>query len=278
MLMAIRQLSFYYGRQAVLQDVSVDLKAGEVVALIGANGSGKTTLMQLMLGDLQPARGEIAIDASLHVANSIAYVPDKPPLYPDWSVREFLLRLANERNINAEAVNDVVRCCSLESVQNKQCRALSHGYRQRVSLAQALLHDPKLLFMDEPMNGLDDTQRKALRSVTEGLAAKGITVLLSMHDLVDVTAMARRVWCLREGRLFDVLIPEYAGVVMWAVFSSPDAAQVYACAAREGRVCGFLSNELEYHGTRLLADPALQSLERQYPPAALLARMEGNYG
>ena len=75
-----------------------------------------------------------------------------------------------------------------------------------------------------------------------------------------------------------MLIPEYAGVVMWAVFSSPDAAQVYACAAREGRVCGFLSNELEYHGTRLLADPALQSLERQYPPAALLTRMKGNYG
>lgn len=273
MLMTIQDMSFSYGRQSVLQHITADLHRGEVVALVGANGSGKTTLMQLMLGDLRPRQGRITPEADLFAAKSIAYLPDKPPLYPDWSVRELLLRLAEERKVARAAVDDVVARCALQAVQHQLCRTLSHGYRQRVSLAQALLHKPKLLFMDEPMNGLDDAQRQGLRRMIVALAEEGMTVVLSLHDLEDVTAVAQRVWYLKSGRLFDLPLLHQGDVFMWAVFSSLEAAQKYDGTIREGCACGFSLAEYERYGASLWRDPDLQSLGRSYPAAALWARM-----
>lgn len=273
MFMTIQQMSFGYGRQMILQNIDVQLHGGEVVALVGANGSGKTTLMQLMLGDLQPRRGVIQPASSLFEANSIAYLPDKPPLYPDWSVLEFLLRLADERKVARGAVDDVIARCALQTVKHQLCRTLSHGYRQRVSLAQALLHKPKLLFMDEPMNGLDEEQRRGLRRMMIDLAVEGMTVVVSLHDLDDVVAVANRVWYLQDGRLFDLSLVNQDGVVMWAVFSSSEAGQCYSCSVREGSVCGFSADEYAQYGVRLLNDPALEMLNKQYPAVALLARM-----
>lgn len=273
MLMKISQLTFCYGAQTVLRDIDCELKSAEVVALVGANGSGKTTLMQLMLGELQPRCGKILPDSGLLKVNSIAYLPDKPPLYPDWTVREFLVRLAADRKISQSAVEEVLQRCGLQDVQDKACRALSHGYRQRTSLAQALLHRPKVLFMDEPMNGLDAVQRGTLRHMIAELASEGMSIVLSLHDLDDVVAVAHRVWYLQDARLFDLPLPGYEKVLMWAVFASAEPAQAYDCVSREGNVCGFSQTQYRRDGMRLLHDPALVSLGRQYPPAALLARM-----
>ena len=273
MLMEIRQLSFRYGRQQVLQAVDACLQSGEVVALVGANGSGKTTLLQLLLGDLRPERGQLIADKALYARNSMAYMPDKPPLYPDWRVQELLLRLAAERGVGRDAVEKVLARCALQAVKNKKCRELSHGYKQRVCLAQALLHQPRLLCMDEPMNGLDEAQRSALRVMIAELAQEGMTVVLTLHDLADVAVLADRVWYLRAGRLFDLPLQAEKACTRWAVFSSIEAAQAYTSGVQEGCARGFNDNEFAQLASALFADAALDSVGRTYPVAALQARM-----
>lgn len=274
MLVEIENLAFRYGRQQILADVSAALQAGEIVALAGANGSGKTTLMHLLLGDLQPQNGSIRYASDLYKPNSIAYVPDKPPLYPDWTVQEFLMRMALERGVTSvrHAVEIVVQRCYLQDVLNEPCKTLSHGYRQRVSLAQALLHAPRWLCMDEPMNGLDEAQRYMLRDTLKNLAAEGMAVLLVLHDLLDITLIADRVWYLHQGRLYTLSCQNAQDI--WAVFSSEEAAGNYQTGIQEGKARGFLWQEYQQIADELLADEALRSLSREYPPVALWARMQ----
>lgn len=271
MLITVRDLAFQYGKKPVLAGINTALPRGEVVALVGANGSGKTTLMHILLGDLRATRGEVAYDAALQAANSIAFVPDKPPLYPDWTVLELLLRLAAERGMEKDAVDAVVVRCGLLPVLGVRCRELSHGYRQRASLAQALLHRPQWLCMDEPMNGLDEEQRAALRAMVVQLAREGMTVLLTLHDLADVVAVADRVWYLRSGRLFD--LPRDEERDMWAVFVHEDAAARYAFGVQQGRARGFSRLEYAALADALREDPGLLQIGRAYPVAALQARM-----
>ncbi|MDO5090297.1 MAG: ABC transporter ATP-binding protein [Cardiobacteriaceae bacterium] len=271
MLITIRDVAFRYGQKTVLSAIDAALPRGEVVALVGANGSGKTTLMHVLLGDLRPTRGEVVHDAALRAANSVAFVPDKPPLYPEWTVFELLLRLAAERGMDRAAVDAVVECCGLAAVLGQRCRALSHGYRQRVSLAQALLHRPQWLCMDEPMNGLDEAQRSALRGMVVQLAREGMTVLLTLHDLADVVAIADRVWYLREGRLFD--LPREAACDRWVVFADETAASAYAASVRRGCASGFSEVEYAALAAVLQADPAVLQVSRACPVAALQARM-----
>lgn len=273
MLMDIRHLSFRYGRRTVLRDVNVALQAGEVVALVGENGSGKTTLLHLLLGDFVPWCGEIVADSALYAANSMAFVPDKPPLYPDWSVQELLLRLAAERGVGKERVTEVLTRCALQTVKHQKCRELSHGYRQRVCLAQALLHQPRLLCMDEPMNGLDETQRSALRTLIAELAAEGVAVVLTLHDLADVATLAHRVWYLHDGNVSDMPLYAEQACARWAVFATVEAASAYALGMQQGRARGFSDAEYQEALAGLLADSALESVGRHYPVAALQARM-----
>ncbi|MDO4777589.1 MAG: ATP-binding cassette domain-containing protein [Cardiobacteriaceae bacterium] len=271
MLITVRDLAFQYGKKPVLAGINAVLPRGEVVALVGANGSGKTTLMHILLGDLRATRGEVFYDAALRTPNSIAFVPDKPPLYPDWTVLELLLRLAAERGMEKDAVDAVVMRCGLSPVLGVRCRELSHGYRQRASLAQALLHRPQWLCMDEPMNGLDEEQRAALRTMVVQLAREGMTVLLTLHDLADVVAVADRVWYLRNGRLFD--LPRDEECDMWAVFVHEGAAARYASGVQQGRARGFSRLEYSALADALREDPDLLQIGRAYPVAALQARM-----
>lgn len=271
MLITIKALSFAYGRRQVLQNINAALPRGEVVALVGANGSGKTTLMQLLLANLRPSSGEIIYDTALMEKNTIAFVADKPPLYPDWQVQEFLLRLAQERGVNKATVRAVMARCGLQAVAAQRCRELSHGYRQRVNLAQALLHQPLWLCMDEPMNGLDDEQRHTLRAMVAALVRDGMTVLLTLHDLTDVVAMADRVWYLRDSKLFD--LPIESEQDKWVVFTDEAAAQQYALGVQQGRTRGFSQDEFMQIAPTLLADSALENIGCSYPVAALQARM-----
>ena len=206
-------VSKHYGRVAALDRLTLDVRAGEVLGLLGPNGSGKTTFMRLLAGYLLPSSGGLAVagldvvSESLAVRRRIGYVPESAPLYPHMRVGEFLAFMARlrglpEREIEA-AVGRVVDRLALSAVLDKPTRTLSRGYRQRTALAQALIHDPDILILDEPTNGLDPRQIIEMRELIRSLAGRH-TVLMSSHILSEVQKTTDRVALLLNGRLLGV--------------------------------------------------------------------------
>ena len=202
-----------YGRVAALDRLTLDVRAGEVFGLLGPNGSGKTTFMRLLAGYLLPSAGGLTVagrdvvSESLAVRRRIGYVPESAPLYPYMRVGEFLIFMARLRGLPegeiAAAVERVVERLALSAVLHKPTRALSRGYRQRTALAQALIHEPDILILDEPTNGLDPRQIIEMRELIRSFAGR-YTVLMSSHILSEVEKTADRVAVLLNGRLLGV--------------------------------------------------------------------------
>ncbi len=211
-------LSKYYGSFAACRDVSFKINAGEVVAFLGPNGAGKSTTMKLLTGYLSPSEGKSFLaghDMSndrLAAANRLGYLPENGPLYPDMTPHSLLEFFAEARGMDRDRKKDrmdfVIDLCALGEVLHKPVGKLSKGFRQRVGMAQALLHEPDVLIMDEPTAGLDPNQ---IREVRETLLKLGEakTILLSTHIMQEVDAMATRALIIREGRLvYDGAISE----------------------------------------------------------------------
>ena len=202
-----------YGAVSALEGLTLEVGRGEVFGLLGPNGSGKTTLMRLLAGYLLPSAGRLAVmghdttTASLAVRRCIGYVPEAAPLYRQMRVGEFLTFMARLRGVPERKVKGVIEGVAdrlaLCSVLDKPTRALSRGYRQRVALAQALLHDPDILILDEPTNGLDPRQIIEMRQLIRSLAGRH-TVLMSSHILGEVEKTCDRVAVLLDGRLLGV--------------------------------------------------------------------------
>jgi ABC-2 type transport system ATP-binding protein len=208
-----RNVSKRYGQVTALEGLTLDIHAGEVFGLLGPNGSGKTTFMRLLAGYLLPSAGSLQVAGydvirdSLKVRRCIGYVPEAAPLYRQMRVGEFLAFMARlrglpERNVKG-AVERMVDRLALSAVVNKPTRALSRGYRQRTALAQALIHDPDILILDEPTNGLDPHQIIEMRQLIRSLAGRQ-TVLMSSHILSEVEKTCDRVAVLLNGRLLGV--------------------------------------------------------------------------
>jgi ABC-2 type transport system ATP-binding protein len=202
-----------YGPVTALDRLTLDIRRGEVFGLLGPNGSGKTTFMRLLAGYLLPSAGRLTVAGldtvrdSLAVRRRIGYVTESAPLYRQMRVGEFLafmgrLRGLPERAITA-AVERVVDRLALGAVVDKPTRALSRGYRQRTALAQALIHDPDILILDEPTNGLDPRQIIEMRELIRSLAGHH-TVLMSSHILSEVEKTSDRVAVLLDGRLLGI--------------------------------------------------------------------------
>ncbi|MCC6125858.1 MAG: ATP-binding cassette domain-containing protein [Pirellulales bacterium] len=211
-------LSKYYGDFAAIRDVSFRIPQGEVVAFLGPNGAGKSTTMKLLTGYLSPSAGVARIAghnmASDRLAGSarLGYLPENGPLYPDMTPRALLSFFADARGLSGarkrERIDAVIELCALGSVVGKPIGKLSRGYRQRVGMAQVLLHEPDVLILDEPTAGLDPNQIHEVRETIRKLG-KNKTILLSTHILQEVEAMAGRVLFIDEGRLvFDGAIGE----------------------------------------------------------------------
>jgi ABC-2 type transport system ATP-binding protein len=211
-------LSKYYGDFGAVKDVSFKVFQGEVVAFLGPNGAGKTTTMRLLTGYLAPSAGTARIAghdmATDRVAGSahLGYLPENGPLYPDMTPRSLLRFFADARGLSSQQkrqrIEAVVELCGLASVIGKPIGKLSRGYRQRVGMAQVLLHEPDVLILDEPTAGLDPNQIHDVRETIRKLGQRK-TILLSTHILQEVEAMARRVLFIDEGRLvFDGPIEE----------------------------------------------------------------------
>jgi ABC-2 type transport system ATP-binding protein len=212
MIEAVR-LSKYYGHFAATQDVSFQIKRGEVAAFLGPNGAGKSTTMKLLTGYLAPSAGKAYIAGfdtqteRLEASKVLGYLPENGPLYPDMTPRTLLRFFGEARGMSSSEINErmheVINLCNLHEVLGKPIGKLSKGYRQRVGMAQVLLHEPEVLILDEPTSGLDPNQIRDVRKLIRKLGETK-TILLSTHILQEVEAMCNRVVFINEGRVvFD---------------------------------------------------------------------------
>ncbi|MFT7644241.1 MAG: ABC-2 type transport system ATP-binding protein [Pirellulaceae bacterium] len=212
------RLSKFYGPFAATRDVSFNVYKGELVAFLGPNGAGKSTTMKMLTGYLSPSEGAARIAGHDMAADRIAgssrlgYLPENGPLYPDMTPHSLLSFFAQARQMSGgyrkDRIDAVVDLCALGDVIYKPIAKLSKGYRQRVGMAQALLHEPEVLILDEPTAGLDPNQIREVRDTMRRLGEEK-TILLSTHILQEVEAMASRVILINEGRkVFDGTVDE----------------------------------------------------------------------
>jgi ABC-2 type transport system ATP-binding protein len=206
-------LSKQYGTFLAVRDVTFSIPKGQVVAFLGPNGAGKTTTMRLLTGFAAPTRGVARIAGidvqtdRIEAAGHLGYLPENGPLYPDMTPHSLLEFFGEARGLSGSLlrnrIDDVLAQCSLESVAHKPIGKLSKGYRQRVSMSQALLHDPEVLIMDEPTSGLDPNQIRGVRKLIRELG-QSKTVLVSTHILQEVEPVADRVLFIHDGKIvFD---------------------------------------------------------------------------
>ncbi len=206
----VTQVSKSYGTVQALREVSFHVSQGEIIGLLGPNGAGKTTMMKVLTGYLQPDSGSAVVDGldvltqPLQVQRRIGYLPENAPLYPELSVQAYLKMIADLRQVPADEqparLSEAIRATALEDHLTRPIGQLSKGYRQRVGLAQAILHQPRLLILDEPTAGLDPTQIVEVRHLIRRLA-KNATVMVSTHILSEVEATCDRVIILLNGEV-----------------------------------------------------------------------------
>ena len=204
------RISKIYGEFAALQDVSFEVRKGTVAAFLGPNGAGKSTTMRILTGYLAPTRGRVAVlgldptkaGQRIELARRLGYLPENGPLYRDMTPHETLTFSADVRRLDEvdKRIQRVVEQCAIGSVLHKPIHKLSKGYRQRVGMAQALLHDPEVLILDEPTSGLDPLQIREVRQLIRELG-RDKTILLSTHILQEVEAVADEVVFIHEGRI-----------------------------------------------------------------------------
>ena len=213
-------LSKFYGDFAATRDVTFTIREGEVAAFLGPNGAGKSTTMKLLTGYLSPSTGSARIaghDTStdrIEASRRLGYLPENGPLYPDMTPRMLLRFFGQARGLSSakirQRMEEVIVRCRLEAVISKPIGKLSKGYRQRVGMAQVLLHEPDVLILDEPTAGLDPNQIREVRKLIRELGQTK-TVLLSTHILQEVEAMCNRVVFINEGRILHDGVPSDLG-------------------------------------------------------------------
>lgn len=209
MSIEIKSVSKLYGEQKALNAVSLSLKKGEIAGLLGPNGAGKSTLMKIVSCFIKPDGGEVFVNGhsiaedSYEVRRNVGYLPEQNPLYYDMYVREFLLFIAGLHKLPGNRklrVDEMVSLTGLQLEQHKKIGALSKGYRQRVGLAQAMIHDPEILILDEPTSGLDPNQLIEIRNLIRTLGQEK-TVLFSTHIMQEVVALCDRVIIIHRGNI-----------------------------------------------------------------------------
>ena len=208
MTIKIAQVNKFYGSQKALDQVSFEIGTGELVGFLGPNGAGKSTLMKIITGYLSADGGTVTINGetvetkNVAIRSQIGYLPENNPLYTDLYVREYLEMVAGFYQLQnkKEQVAKMVELTGLKTEQHKKIGALSKGYRQRVGLAQALIHDPAVLILDEPTTGLDPNQLEEIRQLIRTISASK-TVMLSTHIMQEVEAICSRVIIINKGIL-----------------------------------------------------------------------------
>ncbi|HVI45532.1 MAG TPA: gliding motility-associated ABC transporter ATP-binding subunit GldA [Chitinophaga sp.] len=209
MSIQVSQLSKVYGEQKAVDAISFELKKGEITGFLGPNGAGKSTTMKMITGFLPPTSGQASVcgydivKQSLEVRKRVGYLPESNPLYYDMYIKEFLEFIAGIHQLgkaSSRRITEVISITGLEPERKKKIGALSNGYKQRVGLAQALLHNPEVLILDEPTTGLDPNQLADIRQLIKGLGTDK-TVILSTHIMQEVEALCSRVIIINKGKI-----------------------------------------------------------------------------
>ncbi len=209
-MISINNLLIQRNGNVALKIASLEIEQGETLAVVGPNGAGKTTLMRILTSYLPPASGRVLIAGqdigkdSLSIRRKIGYLPENPPLYPNMTVREYLKFAARLKDIPSREtrsrIDKVLDDCRLLYVQNRPIAHLSKGYKQRIGIAQAIIHEPEVLILDEPTSGLDPVQIQQVRKLIKDIEYKR-TVLLSTHILPEIELIARRILIINRGEL-----------------------------------------------------------------------------
>lgn len=208
MSILIDNISKYYGKQKAVDNLSTELRSGELVGFLGPNGAGKSTLMKIITGYLAAEEGKVEINGeevspdNHRIRQQVGYLPEHNPLYTDLYIKEYLQLTAGMYRLNNKKrqAERVIEMTGLGPEQHKKIGALSKGYRQRVGLAQALIHDPQILILDEPTTGLDPNQLEDIRSLIKEISREK-TVLFSTHIMQEVEAICNRVLIINKGKL-----------------------------------------------------------------------------
>ena len=208
MSISVKHLTKYYGEQAAVNNISFEAKDGEVLGFLGPNGAGKSTTMKIITGFIPASEGEVEVcgmnikDQPMAVRQKIGYLPEHNPLYLDMYVKEYLSFIAQIYKVKnrKNRIDEIIETVGLQKEQQKVIGALSKGYRQRVGLAQAIIHDPEVLILDEPTSGLDPNQLEDIRSLIKNIG-KEKTVMLSTHIMQEVEAICERVIIINNGKI-----------------------------------------------------------------------------
>jgi ABC-2 type transport system ATP-binding protein len=214
MSVIVEDITKIYGKQLALDNISFSVDSGTVLGILGPNGAGKSTLLKIITGYLRPTSGQVKINGlevdpdKLEIKRMIGYLPENNPLYTDLYVKEYLGLVAGLYAIpnRNKRIDEMIELTALGSEMHKKIGALSKGYRQRVGLAQALLHDPALLILDEPTSGLDPAQLVEIRQLIRNISSNK-TVLLSTHIMQEVEAICDRVLILNQGKVVALETP-----------------------------------------------------------------------
>lgn len=216
-MIEVKNVTKKYGKFIAVDDISFTINDGEIVGLLGPNGAGKSTTMNMLTGFIEQTEGDIIVDGynmlkkPKKAKKEIGYMPEGVPLYSDLTVKEFITYMAEIKNVNKkerkEKIEKVIENTGLKDVQNKLTKNLSRGYKQRVSLAGALVGEPKILILDEPTVGLDPKQITEIRSLIKELG-KTHTVILSSHILSEVSQICNKVIIINKGKIVAVDTPE----------------------------------------------------------------------
>jgi len=209
MSISINNISKFYGEQKALDNISLEINPGEILGLLGPNGAGKSTLMKIITCFIPPSEGNVSVygydifEESIEVRKKVGYLPENNPLYLEMYIKEYLEFVAGIHKIpgnKKERVKEMISMTGLEPEQHKKIAALSKGFRQRVGLAQALIHDPEVLILDEPTSGLDPNQLIEIRNLITEIG-KHKTIMLSTHIMQEVEAICSRSVIINKGVL-----------------------------------------------------------------------------
>ncbi|MFO7702621.1 ATP-binding cassette domain-containing protein [Psychroflexus maritimus] len=206
MSIKVVNLTKSYGKQRVLSNINFEIPAGQITGLLGPNGAGKSTLMKIITGYLIPNNGEAKINQislannKINAQKTIGYLPEQNPLYDEMYVREYLEFHRNIHQLPSKRIDEVIDITRLEKEAHKKIEQLSKGYKQRVGFAAAIIHEPKVLILDEPTSGFDPKQLVEIRNLIKEIS-KSTTVLISTHIMQEVEALCERVLIINKGEL-----------------------------------------------------------------------------
>jgi ABC-2 type transport system ATP-binding protein len=208
MSLRIEEISKFYGKQKALDRISFSVNSGEIVGILGPNGAGKSTMMKIITGFLHPDEGKVWVNDlsnegnTLQIRRQIGYLPENNPLYLDLYITEYLSLVAGIYHLKGakSRINEIIELTGLEREKHKMIGALSKGYRQRIGIAQALIHDPSILILDEPTSGLDPSQIVEIRNLILNISSNK-TVMLSTHIMQEAEAICDRIIILNQGKI-----------------------------------------------------------------------------